>query len=286
MSLFQTGPNRYQSRGVTMAGHDQYARINQQTLTLVVGLVAVGLPTVLWIAAHLPSSNPMIGTCFRYSMSHFFYAPFWGTVFTGALVFIGAYLIVYQGEDAQNAENRLSTYAGLAAFGIALFPTNGWGCDLSVFAARPFLVFDLTNNMPVPQGAFDPTTAFALFPFASTIHYLSAAILFFFLGWFCFFVFTAVDDTQRRPDGKLTRVKVIRNIVYYVAGSVIVLAILIMGLSAIVQGVLGIPLPWWDAGNWTFWCEAAALIAFGVSWLVKGRVINWLEDKAHRYGRT
>ncbi|MFL4471928.1 hypothetical protein ACERZ8_19360 [Tateyamaria armeniaca] len=276
MELLQTGKTRYQP---APAGKDGYAAIDQRALARVVGMVAVGLPVVLWIASHLPSSNPYIDSCFRFSISHFYYAPFWGTVFTGALVFIGAYLIVYKGEDRHDAEKRLASYAGLACFGIALFPTGGWGCDEVVFAARPMLLFDLIKGVPVIQGAFDPDRAFMLFKYASVIHYGSAAVVFFFLAWFCFFVFTAIDDDQRGPDGKPTQVKVIRNALYYAAGTVIVIAILAMGTVFAVEGLLGIPVPWWDAGNWTFTCEAAALIAFGVSWLVKGRFIAWLQDE-------
>jgi len=276
MELLQTGQKRYQP---APAGTDGYAAIDQRALARVVGMAAVGLPVILWIASHLPSSNPYIGTCYRFSISHFYYAPFWGTVFTGTLVFIGAYLIVYKGEDVHDAEKRLATYAGIASFGIALFPTGGWGCDAAVFAARPMLLFDLVQGVPVIQGAFDPDRAFMLFQYASVIHYGSAAVVFFFLAWFCFFVFTAIDDDQRGPDGKPTQIKVIRNALYYAAGGVIVLAIVAMGTVAVVEEVLGIPVPWWDAGNWTFICEAAALIAFGVSWLVKGRFISWLQDE-------
>lgn len=275
MSLFQMGQDRY-----TAAGHvDKYSAIDQRALARVVGTVAVGLPVVLWIASHLPSDNPYIDTCFRYSISHFYYAPLWGTVFTGALCFIGAYLVVYRGEDRLGAENRLATYAGIGAFGIALFPTSGWGCNTAIFAARPKLTVRLVDGAPVLDGTFDPTTAFRLFEYASVIHYASAAVVFFFLAWFCFFVFTAVNDTQRDALGKPTQVKVIRNTFYYVAGAIIVLAILAMGSRALIPWLTGVPWPWWDAGNWTFWCEAAALIAFGVSWLVKGRFITWLEDE-------
>jgi hypothetical protein len=281
MSLFQTGPDRYAPAAVRTDG---YAAISQRHLALIVGLVAVGLPVVLFFAAH----NPLADTCFRYSISHFYYAPFWGTVFTGSLVFIGAYLIVYKGEDAGGNEKRLATYAGLGAFGVALFPTGGWGCDADAFTARPLLDLDLIQDAAqiapssfVPGTAVlaDPGAAFQLFPYASAIHYGSAAVVFFFLAWFCFFVFTAVDADQLGANGKPTQVKVIRNTLYYVAGGVIVLAIVALGLSAILPGIFGIELPWWDAGNWTFWCEAAALMAFGISWLVKGRFIAVLQDE-------
>ncbi|MEL6619392.1 MAG: hypothetical protein AAFP16_10985 [Pseudomonadota bacterium] len=286
MELFQTGKDRYQPAAT---GADGYAGVDQRALARVVGSVAVGLPVILWIASHLPSTDPFIRTCFRFSISHFYYAPFWGTVFTGSLVFIGAYLMVYKGEDVHHAEQRLATFAGFGAFGVALFPTGGWGCDLADFAARPILLFQLIDGaaqiapadfVPGTSLLQDPGAAFRLFAFASTIHYASAAVVFFFLAWFCFFVFTAVDDDQRGPDGQPTQVKVVRNVLYYITGSIIVLAILAMGASVLIPSITGTPWPWWDAGNWTFWCEAAALVSFGISWLVKGRFIGWLKDAA------
>ena len=86
MALFQMGQDRY----AAVASSDNYSAIDQRALARVVGSVAVGLPVILWIASHLPSDNPYVDTCFRYSLSHFYYAPLWGTVFTGALCFIGA----------------------------------------------------------------------------------------------------------------------------------------------------------------------------------------------------
>jgi len=272
MTLFQTGPQRYQP---TEQGGDVYARINQRALTLVVGIVAVGLPVILYLASY----NPVIATCFRFSISHFYYAPFWGSAFTGALVFIGAYMIVYRGEDAEGAENKLSTYGGIAAFGIALFPTDGWGCDAAAFTARPMTEFDL------PPGATTPVLLpgqdaqfFELFPFSSTIHYLSAIFLFGFLAWFALFVFTAVEDHQRRPDGGLKQTKIIRNAFYYVAGGTIIFCTVALLLYALLSRFTSIDMSWWNRGNWTFWFEAIALLAFGLSWLVKGRFINWLRD--------
>ncbi len=274
MSLFQTGPDRYQPAS---AESDAYASINQRALALVVGLVATGLPIVLWLASH----NPFLETCFRFSISHFYYAPFWGTLFTGALVFIGAYLIVYKGEDAEGSEMRLSTYAGLAAFGIALFPTAGWGCDATLFSARPFTMFEL------PPGATDPTLRpggeadyFRLFPWTSTLHYASAAFLFGFLAWFSLFVFTAAESHQRRTNGTLTQIKVIRNSLYYAAGIIIIVCMAAMALSALLMAFTSIDMSWWDRGNWTFWFEAIALLAFGISWLVKGRFLRYLRDEA------
>mgnify|MGYP000616237917 CR=1 FL=1 len=280
MQMFQTGPNRYPSKST-----DAYATINQRTLAFFVGLVAIGLPLFLWLGAH----NPILETCFRDSISHFYYAPFWGGPFIGSLIFIGTYMWVYQGEDAHAAEGRLASIAGVFAFGVALFPTSGHGCDDPAFAARALVSFgsdpeflDLIKAKAL-DGRPDIAPYFQLTSYSAHIHYLSATLLFSFLAWFALVVFTAVDPHQRHADGTLTRDKIMRNTLYYVCGAVMILCIVAMALSAALRAWSGINMDWWNAGNWTFWCEAFALWAFGLSWMVKGRFWDTLlKDEKER----
>ncbi|MEM8576320.1 MAG: hypothetical protein AAGF60_00565 [Pseudomonadota bacterium] len=284
--LFQMHSNRYQQDPKTFDG---YAGIDQRALARVVGAVAVGLPLVLICAAYLPSAR---GSCFRDSLSHFYYAPMWGTVFTGALAFIGAYLIVYRGEDQRQAEKRLTTYAGLGAFGVALFPTSGAGCQAAAFSARPFLsmtpegsggeiaasTFDTEALKTGVARLADPEAAFLLFQYADWLHYGSALFVFSFLAWFCFYVFTARDPHQEDADGNPLPAKARRNTVYKLSGTIIVLSIALLILQFVLS-LIGRPIPWWNTYNATFWAEAAALWAFGFSWLTKGRFITWFEDE-------
>jgi len=121
---------------------------------------------------------------------------------------------------------------------------------------------------------------FDLFFLSGAIHYASAAILFGFLAWFALFVFTAIEPEQRKPNGRLTTVKFTRNAFYYLCGAIIIFCILAMALSALVIQFTSIDMSWWDRGNWTFWFEAIALVAFGTSWLVKGRFLGMLRDTA------
>ncbi|WP_299847719.1 hypothetical protein [uncultured Roseovarius sp.] len=281
MDDFQIGQNRYLPTNVRMVG---IAPVNQRHLALVVGLVAVGLPTVMLIAAF----NPIYDTCFRDSISHFYYAPFMGSFFVGALVFIGAYLIVYSGEDKHGAENRLSSWAGIFAFGVALFPTSNHGCDAATFEARAFVDFSVPAGDKVPQPMAEPNLDefFQMIEFdlgifvlgSDIIHYFSAALLFAFLAWFAFFVFTSVEPSQRNPDNSLKPQKALRNRIYCISGTIIVVSMIAMILSKILTRVFGFELAWWNDGNWTFWFEAFALWAFGFSWMVKGRFLERLED--------
>lgn len=272
MQLFQTGPRRYQA---ARPFSEAYAQINQRNLAFVVGLIALCLPSFLWIGVVLGQ------TCFRDSISHFYHAPFWGGPFIGALIFIGAYLCVYQGEDARRAEARLASVAGVAAFGVALFPVAGHGCDAPPFAARALV------DMAVPPGAHQlaliprvPVTAsFELFAWVDILHYGSAIVLFGFLAWFALFVFTAAGPDQREPGGQLTRTKQIRNAIYILSGWLILAAMLSLGVVFALENWSSANLDWWAAGNWTFWMEAVSLWAFGISWMVKGRFFGLaLED--------
>ena len=62
----------------------------------------------------------------------------------------------------------------------------------------------------------------------------------------------------------------------------IVIAILALGGRAgylALTGEMDDPTGPWRQGNLTFWFEAAALAAFGISWLIKGRLFfGFLED--------
>lgn len=274
MWLFQTGADRYQS------DPDRFADIDQRKLVRFVGYVALGLPIVLYFAAH----NPIYATCFRHSISHYFYAPFWGTFFTGALFFIGTYLLVWKGEEIARRDGKLATLAGISAYGVALFPTGGAGCSALDFMARPMAEFvrpaedaapDLTAwrfelDFPIPVLKHVP---------AEWLHYGFALFMFSFLAWFSLQIFTRVDAARHRKNGKLTLRKWTRNAIYYVTGVVIILCILGLIIGFALSAWTSVDMGWWDAGNWTFWLEAVALVAFGLAWMVKGQFFPFLNDK-------
>lgn len=276
MQVFQTGADRYRN-----ASKDPYATINQRTLAFFVGLVALGLPIIMLFGVF----NPYWPTCYRASISHYYYAPFLGGPFIGALVFIGTYLWVYQGEDKDGAEGRLATWAGVFAIGVALFPTSGFGCDAESFTARAMVSFgpdpdhlDLIKVPPI-DGLPDLAPYFQLTTFSASVHYACAALLFSFLAWFALFVFTAVEPHQRNPDGSLKPTKIIRNSLYVACGSIMICCILGMAAYAALGAWTDLDLSWWPRNKLTFWFETVALWAFGLSWMVKGRFWgNALED--------
>ncbi len=266
INFFQFDENRYQREyGYTYAAHAA-VRVDQRKLAYIVGLIAFFLPIAMLVAV-------ATGACFYDSMSHFYYSQFWGDILVGALIFIGTFLIVYRGENA--AESAIATFAGFFAYGIAVFPTTERGCEIKKFSGRALADFELSN----PDGYVSIVTKigenpkfFELFPNVEWIHNGCAALLFLFLAYYAFNVFTRSNPQQRQsattsPSSEIvfTARKAVRNWIYKVSGSLILLSMVAIACGTLFGGGE------WKEANGTFWFEALALWAFGFSWMVKGR---------------
>ena len=204
LTLFETDADRFQPdtdfKYSTDPEKERQYVLDQQFLAFLVGTVALGLPFAMLLGAG-------IGTCFYDSISHFYYSQFFGDVLVSALVFIGTFLVAYRGENP--SESRLATFAGLSAFGIAVFPTTGRGCEQLDFSGRvladlkaPTVSDAVSVSPPQDIGQF-----FELFRHVDTLHFGSAALLFSFLAFYSFFVFTRIIKNEHLVDGKLTAVK-------------------------------------------------------------------------------
>ncbi len=240
-------------------------RVDQRLLAACVGTVAFALPIVLWIGAQI--SGPL-----RDSISHFYYEPFFGDVFVGAMVFIGAFAIAYR--DLVGWELYFSKMAGAGAIGVGIFPTSGSGVETAAtIAAKPlsYVMLETGDQGAIKEtvtGALGGGSFFELFANIDFLHFGCASALFAFLAYCCLYVFPRPATGQSEAD--LSREKHIRNPVYYLCG----VAILTCAVALLAKAFL---LPetietWWNGLNLTFWFESAALWFFGVSWLVKGRV--------------
>lgn len=111
----------------------------------------------------------------------------------------------------------------------------------------------------------------ALFPTAagqesttnSIIHYVAAACLFSILTVFCFIFFR--KDTQGKAGGKGRRSKV-----YFSCG--VIMSLCMIGLVLNLLEVFG------DIPNIVYWLESFALYAFGVAWIVSGKMVPYLKN--------
>ena len=198
-----------------------------------IGYAGLVLPLALPLIAQL---RPTQGLDFAAldSVSSYYYT---GAVafFTGALVALAAFLFTYRGYD-----NRYSLYdriagfvGGGAAIGVAVFPTEA------------------------PNLSLAPSWWVAL---TGQIHYGSAIVLFMTFACFALFLFPKTDPDKPKPSKKnpLPRDKRLRN-GFYISCGVIMVACMIW--AAIAK----------NNGKSIYWPETIALVAFALSWLVKGR---------------
>jgi hypothetical protein len=153
-------------------------------------------------------------------------------------------------------------------------------CALAVF----FLSY---NYKPLPGFGLDHLLArfasaaavgVALFPTASdaahasggekmvaAIHLACACTLFVLLAFFSLFLFTKSDASRPMSDQKRRR-----NVVYRTCGVIMAVAIVLVVVSNLVKPPASL--------HSLFWLETTAVVAFGVSWLVKGGFLGILAD--------
>jgi hypothetical protein len=155
----------------------------------------------------------------------------------------------------------------------------------SLFALGVF--FLSYNYKPLPDYEIDnylskvasiAAVGVALFPTASDpdhasggaavvagVHLVFAGVLFSLLAIFSLFLFTKTDDPEHMSSSKRQR-----NLVYKICGWTIVAAIALIVVAQIAQ-----PPRSWHA---LLWLESVAVVAFGISWLVKGGFLGVLAD--------
>lgn len=245
--------------------------LDQRLLARLVGLIAVFLPLALAV-------DGMLSACFFNSISHFYYSRFSGGLFVLGLGISGTFLIAYRGES--KLENRLATLAGISAFLVAFFPTEGPGCEMLGFEARIFANVGGSNLTDANLGVPEVGGIFTFAPSSFSIHIVAAAVFLLILAFFALVVFTrVVPQAHVGADGRLTRNKKIRNVLYAGAGFIIVASLAALSAN-VIWGLPSGQVNAWDLANATFIFEAIALIAFGFSWMLKARFFGtWLLDE-------
>jgi hypothetical protein len=112
--------------------------------------------------------------------------------------------------------------------------------------------------------ALFPTVAQKPYNCIAKVHFICAIAFFVLLVVFTLVLFP-------RKDGNPKPRKLLRNVIYYVCGSIMVAC---LGAILIFMGFFDARFP---ESAFVFWAETVALVAFGISWLVKGGTI--LRDK-------
>ncbi len=202
-------------------------------LRRVVGGLGVLLPVFVVVGALWVGPD----TALRHSISAYYHSVA-RDLFVGFLFAIAVFLYAYKGYEKEEGAPRFELSDDLAgnlacvfALGVALFPTAG------------------SSEV------------------ASTLHLISAGLLFLTLAYFSMKLFTKTGD-----EGNQTQEKLKRNRVYVTCGIVMLACI----------GAILIYSIWLEATvvadlKPVFWLETLALWAFGVSWFVKGETL-WKDD--------
>jgi hypothetical protein len=169
------------------------------------------------------------------SISAYYYTSM-GTILVGILCGVSLFLFSYKGYDRW--DTIATNIAAGAALGIAIFPS------FSAALTHPVGPFMLKSNV------------------SQVFHVGFATVFFVLLALISFFLFTKTDKKKIDPEKKA------HNIVYRVCAIVIV-AMLILIVVTMAAKRKGDPEPYL-----IFIFESIALIAFGTSWLVKGKAIE------------
>ena len=154
-------------------------------------------------------------------------------VFVGALWAIGFFLLSYEGYG--RADDIAGNLGCVFAVIITLFPTTP---DIS----------------PSPEAVW-----------IGRVHLTSAALFFLTLIYFSLFLFTKSDPSRQPTRRKLQRNRVYRGCAYTMA-----ICIVLIAIYYILPNKEASPFKGYDP---VFWLETIAIVAFGISWLVKGEAI-------------
>lgn len=120
-----------------------------------------------------------------------------------------------------------------------------------------FFPTEVESDYPEPDWWID---------YMGTIHFIGAATLFISFAYMSYFLFPITD---KKLDGSKRR----RNLLHRACGIVILACLIWAGIAA-----KGFHQP-------IFWPETIMLLAFGISWLVKGKVVDTSEELGRRARR-
>lgn len=157
--------------------------------------------------------------------------------FVGLLVGVSLFLLTYKGYE--RIDNIVTSIIGLTGLGIAIFP-----CLNSISLTEPVGIFQISPAI------------------SNKIHLACAFIFFFLLAINSIFLFT-LSKSKKIPK---TRNKKIRNYIYVGCGIIILLSLLILFVRSLVGAEV-------ENSKTLLVFETIMLLAFGISWLVKGETL-------------
>jgi hypothetical protein len=209
-----------------------HVNASYRTLRRLLGQLGLLLPFILLVGNEL---------VIKRSISHYYYSQV-GIIFTGILTAFGLFLFTYRGHDKDPekkewfSDNLLTNIAGVLAVVTALVPTAlGQECNACYTET-------LCHNSC----------------WWGTIHLVSAAGFLVIMGGIAIFKFTL---------GPNTGANLWRHPVYRIAGYTVWLSLAAIACYMYLDSNNNAPF-----ANGVFYGETIALVAFGIAWLIKGKV--------------
>lgn len=217
---------------------NENASLSYKNLRQTIGWLGILLPLIVYLDTIIFGKCD----CLQDSISHYYYtvanAPFVG-IFWG----LGLVLLFYPSyKNEPNKDGLFTSIAGVCAIFVSVFPTTPYSNDSCA-------VFSLGESS-----------------LRATIHYVSAASMLSIFSYMSICIFTKTDKGN---DLKLEqhKWKRRRNRLYIIAGWLTISSIVLLGLLSIIKKYSpNFPI----SSKYTFWLEVAALLPFGIAWIVKG----------------
>lgn len=191
------------------------------------------------------------------SISHYYYASS-AVFFIAILSAFGLLLISYRGykrnpDTEWLSDNLITHIGGFAALLVVLIPTSCLGSGNGVIDA-----YCGSSNFPL-YGHCNKHLA--------TVHLLSAGLFFFTMGYMSIFRFTkGYDCLEKRR----------KNRIYRTCGIIMWSSIGLLLVEKVLSFIISFPF------YTTFLFETVAILAFGISWLVKGEAIKDIVELTQR----
>jgi hypothetical protein len=179
------------------------------------------------------------------SMSGYYYTDM-RNIFVGSLCALGVFLVAYNGYD--NVDRWVTTIAGLGAIGVAFCPTKPAVCVAGAVACPAPSVRQLSTSQT----------------WVGDIHLGFALLAFLMLG------LMALRFAKTGPNSAAD------TVIYRVSGITVFACVLLAILANLLPASVN--------ASWRllFIFEAVAVVAFGVSWFVKGQTIQGIQALVQR----
>ncbi|MHB1592625.1 MAG: hypothetical protein ACYCO9_11355 [Streptosporangiaceae bacterium] len=222
------------------------------TMRKAIGWIGVLLPIALIVGQVIFFSRVIPGSVSDYYYTHM------RNFFVGSLCAIGVFLLSYEGYD--DWDERITGLAGLGAIGTAFSPTTPPAAQVLTIGQQ------VVGDLHIVFAALT-FTALAVMSFRFTKTYPEAASGSRGLVWR---ILDVLGLTGTPAGAALTPVKLTRNRIYRICGVSIVASLALAVLSLLLPHSIQNAVPF------VYIFESTAIIAFGLSWLVKGEGLSRL----------